>query len=271
MSGNDMTRTVALASERAGWGRGLVASLPRALRLVRGDGEAADILLIDGAGEWVVRAARVLAQGGRQLVVVEPGPVDPAALAGLADAVDRAGADVALIEALPDNPALAAFRDRLDPGFGELVLDGADDEGIQGLLLTQLRLLRALGFRDLRLTAAAATSTAYLIDGEGRLNEAVRRLRLTGAAGARPARIEITAYADTAMARLWWSGGTEARPVEVMLADAAGLLQLPAIHEGGHRHGLRAMLALPETSRGSAPLRALADDAALLRSLLDPI
>jgi hypothetical protein len=266
MSGNGMARTVKLASTRDGWGRELVASLPRSLRRV--DDPMADIVLIDGAGDWTATATQALAQDARTMVVVEPGPVDQAALAMLAYAVATAGANVAMVAALADNPALDGFRSLIDDAFGELVLDGGQGNNLAGVLLLQLHLLRAAGTEDLRLTTLAVSSVAFIIEGEGRIGAVVRRVRLTGAVGMGPARINVAAYAAAATARLSWRGDAVARPVEVTLADAAGLRTLPPIHESGQRNALRTLLASPGAGRGSAVLRTFGLDLVQLQELL---
>lgn len=254
-----MTRTVALLSERPGWGRGLVASLPRSLCLARGD-NAADVALVDGAPGWMARAMTAMAQGTRDLLVLDPTPADPTALA---DAADKAGARVAFASALADHPAVAGLRDRLDESFAELVLDGTGDEGLDSLLFGHLQLLHALGVGDLRLEAIAQTPAAYLVEGEGMLAGTWRRLRLTGASGPAAARTTLSAHAPAATARLLWQAGADARPAQVSLADAGGLMVLPAIHEGGHRHALRNILA----QGPNASVRDLGD----LRTLLDQL
>jgi len=269
MNSDDTTRTVGLASRRAGWGRELVASLPRSLRRTNDGMLPADIMLVDGVPGWTIAAMQTLAQGVRALVVVEPGFVDPDELAALADAVDEAGADLTLVDALADSAALAGFRNLLDDSFGELVVDGARADCRSGLLLAQLRVLRALGLEGLQLTMIDATCAAIIIEGEGRLGPATLRLRLSGAVGAGPKRLAVTAHAAAATARLSWRGGTAARPVEVTLANVAGIRTLPAIHEGGHRRGLRALLASTRAPSGSAALRAFGRDLDLLRVLLD--
>lgn len=266
MSGNDTTRTVALASMRAGWGRELVASLPRSLRRV--DDSVADLVLVDGAPGWTALAKQALAQGARTLVVIEPTIVDLASLTKLADAIDLAGADIALVSALADSAAPASLCDLLDATFGELVLDGTQSGSLAGLLLTQLRLLRAVGLDDLRLTTAAVTPAAFIIEGEGQIEGIERRIRLTGSVGAGPARIALNAHAGAATARLSWRGDAAARPVDVSLADATGLRTLPAIHEGGHRHALRSLRPAPDAPRGSLALHCFSRDLHLLQELL---
>lgn len=266
MSGGDMTRTIALNSARTEWGRELVASLPRSVGLV--EGPVADIALIDGTDDWTATAMRALDRGARTLMVVEPGPVDPAALSTLADAVDAAGADVRIGSALAEHAAMAGFRDLIDDSFGELVVDGQGGDGLTATCLLQLRLLRAAGIDNLRLTAIAATQAAFLIEGEGRSGGVTRRLRMTGAMGIGPVRVRIVAHGDGATARLSWRGDAAARPVEVSLADASGLRTLPTIYESGQRTALRALLASTGAGGGSAALRGFHLDLVQLHELL---
>lgn len=265
MSGNDAARTVALASTRAEWGRELVASFPRSLRRI--DGPAADLVLIDGVGDWIATANQMLVQGARTLIVVEPSRADRAALETLADAIDTVGADIVLVAALADSAALGDLHSLLDERFGEVVIDGAQDDPAQ-LLLSQLRLLRALGADDLQLATIGMTPAAFVVEGAAAIGGVVRRIRMTGALGAGQARIAVIAHGVDATARLVWHGDAPARPVTVSLADATGLRALPAIHEGGPRHALRAMLASPGAPRGSAALRSFGRDIDLMHQLL---
>jgi hypothetical protein len=258
-----MTKTVALLSEQPGWGRGLVASLPLSLRLAHGP--VADLALVDGASGWTARALSAIAHGTRSVIVLEPTPADPTALA---DAADQRGAHVALASALADHPALDGLRDLLDASFAELVLDTSGSDSLDAQLFAQLRLLRALGLQDLRLSAIGRTPAAYLIEGEGLLDSIPRRLRLTGARGASVARTTLTAHAPTATARLLWQSGAEARPAQVSLTDPTGSHQLPAIHEGGHRHIVRNIIARGAGPVTTASVRDLRELCTLLTTLM---
>lgn len=266
MSGEIATRTVALVTAREGWGCGLVASLPRSLRLAR-DGEVAQVVLVDGASGWTDRARTVVAGGAARVAVVEPVVDEPADVAALAEAVERGGVDFALFEALPDNPALAGLCDRLADGLDEVVIDG-EAAALEVVLFAQVRLLRALGFEGLRLESAGVSTHAFILDGDGRLGGSLLRLRLTGVMGAAPARMALTVHGAAAAVRLEWQDGAEARPVEIAIADAAGLLRLPAIHEGGHRHALRSWLHERGARADGSVLQGFADDLVLARSLL---
>ncbi|MFY7835694.1 MAG: hypothetical protein ACOVQ0_05375 [Novosphingobium sp.] len=266
MTANQTSQAVALVSSEEGWAQGLVASLPRSLRRVE-QPAAARLVLVDGRDDWQQSVSALLADGAKQIALVEPGMADLDAVAALPDAIEAAGADCTVLEALAGNPAIAGLRNILTHGFGELVLDGCNPQRLDAVLQRHIRLLRASGVTQLNLKAFAVTSSAFLIDGSAQMAGAQVRLRLTGAKGHDAPYTSLIAHAADATARLVWCGGAEARPVEVSLADASGLRQLPALHEGGHRHGLRALLAGQETT-GSAQMRALIDDMVTVQRLL---
>ncbi|MFM2370809.1 MAG: hypothetical protein RIS85_531 [Pseudomonadota bacterium] len=266
MTANQTSLAVALFSSQEGWAQGLVASLPRSLRRVE-RAAAAQLVLVDGRDDWLQSMSALLAGGAKQIALVEPVMTDLDALAALPDAIEAAGADCTVLEALAGNPAIAGLRDILTHGFGELVLDGCDPQRLDAVLLRHIRLLRASGITQLHLETLAVSDGAFLIDGSAQMAGAEVRLRLTGAKGHDAPYTRLTAHAADATARLVWRGGAEARPAEVSLADASGLRQLPMLHEGGHRHGLRALLAAQPTT-GSAQMRALIEDMAMVQKLL---
>lgn len=266
MTAIETSRAVALVSSQQGWAQGLVASLPRSLRRTERLA-AAQLVMVDGRDDWPQTVASLLATGVQSIALVEPCLADLGATTALADAIDAAGADCAVLEALAGNPALDGLRDVLTRGFGELVLDGCDPQGAVPALLRHIRLLRACGATHLHLEALAITDSAFLIDGKAQMAGAEVRLRLSGAKGHDAPCASLTAHAGDATARLVWHGGAEARPAQVSLADASGLRCLPALHEGGHRHGLRAFLT-GRKNTGSAQMRALIDDLATVQKLL---
>lgn len=266
MTATETSQPVALISSQEGWAQGLVASLPRSLRRTE-HAAAAQLAMVDGRDDWPQNTSALLAGGAKRIAFVEPGIANLDALAALPDAIDAADADCAVLEALAGNPAVAGLRDILTRGFGELVLDGRDPQGLAALLLRHIRLLRACGTTQLHLKTLAATEGAFLIDGSAHLAGTEIRLRLTGAKGHDAPYASLTAHAADATARLVWHGGAEARPAQVSLADEAGLRCLPALHEGGHRHGLRAFLAAQKNT-GSAQMRALIEDMATVQKLL---
>ncbi|MCY1672069.1 hypothetical protein OVA07_13765 [Novosphingobium sp. SL115] len=266
MTATETSLAVALVSSQQGWAQGLVASLPRSLRCTE-HAAAAQLAMVDGRDDWPQTVASLLAADAQSIALVEPCLTHLGATTALVAAIDAAGADCAVLEALASNPALVGLRDVLTRGFGELVLDGRDPQGAPPVLLRHIRLLRACGATNLHLKALAVTDSAFLIDGQAQMAGAEVRLRLTGVQGHDVPCASLTAHAADATARLVWHGGAEARPAQVSLADASGLRCLPAMHEGGHRHGLRALLADQEPT-GSAVMRALIEDMATVHNLL---
>lgn len=255
-------RKIALASTRPGWMQGLVASLPRSLSRCD-DPAGADLVLVDGQGVWPERICATIAAGARRIALIEPGPVDATTLDRAMTAIDGAYAECFVFEDIPDSPALEGFRAMLEQGFAEFVVTGSHPESIEQLVLAQIRLLRALQVGEVTFPAPALSSRAILADGRAKVAGAEVRLRLSGALAPGDARMEIVAHSGEATARLAWEGGTEARPITVGIANVAGLTILPALHEGGIRTALRALLSGSSSGKPESGLRHFADDLAL--------
>lgn len=260
-------RQIAMVSDTPGWMQGLVATLPRSLR-GSGNLSTADLVLIDGQGDWPARISRALAQGARNLVLAEPCYTEVVAVSSVIDAINDAGANCTIIEALPDNPAIEGFRDFLSAGFGELVVTASGPVSLAGMALAQIRLLRALKCHELTCENSAVLAQAFVTDGTAKIGDTFIRLRLSGTAAPSPARLDASAFSGSATARLAWTGGTEASPVDASLADAAGLRVMPALHEGGLRLGLRTILRNTGSSPGSGALRDFANDLKVANTIL---
>lgn len=263
-----VVQQVALVSDTPGWLQALVASLPRSLRKTD-TVSTADLVLVDGEGQWPQRLSASLAQGARKLVLVEPGYADPAAVRSVIDAANAVAADCTIVEALPDSPALEGFRNLLATGFDEMVIFASGPISLDGMALMHLRLLRALNCKTLQFNRPASVTQAFVVDGSAKLGTADMRLRLSGSLAPDPARLSVAAYSGGSTAHLEWSGGAEADPIKVGLADSSGLRLLPAMHEGGHRQGLRTILRRLCHGIGTGTLRDLADDIAMARTIID--
>lgn len=257
---------IALVSTQPSWMQGLVASLPRSLTRCE-DPARADLTLVDGKCDWPERICATIAAGARRIALVEPGPVDATALERALTAIDGANAECFVFEDIPDSPALAGFRAMLENEFAEFVVTGSHPGSIGQLVLAQIRLLRALHVGDVAFSAPAVSSRAILADGRAKMAGSEVRLRLSGASAPGAARIEIVAHSGEATARLAWEGGTEARPITLELANATGLTTLPALHEGGIRAALRALLSGSSSLKPESALRHLADDLALVGTI----
>lgn len=155
----------------------------------------------------------------------------------------------------------------LKQGFAEFVVSGSHPESIGQLVLAQIRLLRALQVSEASFSDAAMSSFAILADGCAKVAGCEVRLRISGALAPGAARIEMVAYSGEATARLTWEGGTEARPINVGLANAAELTTLPVLHEGGIRSALRKVLAGSISDKFEDRLRHLAEDLALVGTI----
>jgi hypothetical protein len=234
--------TVALDTERREWAAALVASLPASLRLTQA--QSADIGLVDGAGDWPLRAQALAAGGVRRILVIEPAMADPATVQQLAAFARERGVEVHLGEGFAGNPALAGFRDWLAGEFNLLTLCGHGDGDVAGLLLQQLRVARAIGFSSVKTENAVVMADAAVVTLAGELGGRPMTLRMNvSRTGAASAQHRLAAYGPGAAASLTLHDGWIARPAEAILFGSDGLRGQPSIYETGHRAALRALLA----------------------------
>lgn len=245
-------------SNEPGWGLALLASLPRSL--CRG-GPDADIILLDGRGDWTDIGLALVQGGSRHILLIDPAAAPPVAIERLARAVDASDTILTISESLAGNPTIVGFKKWLGTEFGIVSIVSTDAMAPRALLLAQLRLLRAAGIRDVNFGHFAESPAAFLAEASATLAGSPIHVRLSAAQSAAgdPHHL-VTAYAATALARLDLRPGGEARPAKASLSTAEGLHELPSIHESAHRHNLR---ALPEA--------ASADPAGALLSLVDDI
>jgi hypothetical protein len=257
--------TISAFSDEPGWGRALVASLPRSLRRV--DDSAGDAALVDGRADWTGIALAQVERGCRRILVTDPAAEDGQKIARLADAVEACGAVCILSESFASDPAISGFRDWLGPEFGTIALESTAASAPDSALLTQLRLLRACGINALEFSHLSRTATACLAEVDATLDGQRVHLRLSAVQSvAGPERHLITAYAPAASARLDLVDGGEALPATASLFTTGGLQTLPSIHESAHRHDLRALLEGGQANAADV-LRALADDINLAAAL----
>lgn len=258
-------RTVSLISDEPGWGRALVASLPRSLKRVEGPG--GDLALVDGRGDWTGTALAQVERGCRHVLLIDPAPAKVDRIACLADAIDASGAACVVSERFAGNPAIPAFRDWLGPDFGTIAIESVDRAGPDAAVLVQLRLLRALGIEAVSPGRASRTAAACLAEADALLAGRSVHIRLAAVrSDAGPTRHLLSAYAPTACAQLELTHGGEALPATANLFTPEGVRTLPSIHESAHRHDLRALLEGGQENAADA-LRALADDMSVAAKL----
>lgn len=257
--------TVSLLSDQPGWGRALVASLPRSLRT--SESADADLTLIDGRDDWPSLAIGRLKHGCRKILVIDPAPDEGDAITRLADAVEESGANLILSERFASDPALPGFRDWLGPAYGTITLESISGDCPAMTVFAQLRLLCACGFNVTELGLVTGGPAVSLIEADIQHGERQMHIRLFAAQSeASPTRHLVSAYAHTSTARLELVRGGDAHPARACLFSSDGELTLPSINESAHRHLLRALLE-GEFADSASTLRAFADDAALASSL----
>ncbi|MEZ0493402.1 DUF1080 domain-containing protein [Kineococcus sp. TBRC 1896] len=231
-----------------------------------------DVLAVDGGPGWTVRARDAL-ERARAVVVLDPAPVQPAAVDALADAVEAAGTVLHLSETFAGNPALAQLRssrpDALE-GAGSLFLDSTSPgASTPGLLLAQLRVLRA--------TVGPVTALRSCSPHPGGLTlTATAGDRLVVGVAARstatPPHLRVTAVAADRTVDVALPAAATARPASVEITGVDGRSVLPTLYETAHRATWRAVHRdLTSGTAGSdaaaAPVATLRDFAQDLRTV----
>ncbi len=240
----------------------LVASLPRSFAF---GGADAQVAVVDGADPrgWDRAAGAALDAGAETVAVLDPAPIP----ADRAAAVD--GGRVLLSETFAGHPAVARLVERAGAQLsaaGSASLLGVGTAAVREQLLEQLRLLRAIGYREVRVRDVQLASSSGLISATARYGDAEQLLRLQIArSSVAPARLELRAIGATAVVALELPCSTTARPARAEVVDADGALRLPDVYETAHRAAWRALAAGGERSDA---LPGLVDDLRLLDTLI---
>jgi hypothetical protein len=246
--------------------RGLVASLGQTLRIAA-EGARPDILVAEGAAGWATSARAAIEQGVGRILVIDPAIDDLRAMQSLADLLDTGRAMVLLSEGYRHNPAISPFCDWLDERFDIVTVSGIGDVAVSQHIMTQVRLIRALGVELSPQAAVCATGQGALISGEGRLGGRGITVRLRSVrSGAVTARQAIIAYGADASARLDLLDGRNARPAWAGLTTAQGQMVLPDVFESAHRVRLRLLAKVGQA--GGTELREFIKDAELALSMV---
>ncbi len=243
--------------------RQTVASLPRSFSMGGAPGFAA-LAVIDGAADWTRRAVELEADGVTEIVVIDPGPVDPDDVRRLAESSLR----VHLSERYAGDPALAALGSKAGARLQSPHLFAAfavTHDAAETNLFDQIRLARAFGISGIEVTDVQATQDTCLVTARGS-SPADTFLRLQCArTTAGPARHTVRAFSGIAVTEATLFGASSARPAEITILDESGHQRLPDIFENAHRAALR-NLEESEEHDLRARLRELADDITVARS-----
>lgn len=239
----------------------VAATLPMSLRPVR-EGENADILVI-GGDAWTVDALVALGRAPRGILVVDPRPVAADEVRSLAAELNRVGIVVALAEDLAGNPAVAAVTEaagaalsRASAVWATVSSTAPSNAGALALV----RLLRALGYSDLR-TEAIDVPRGFLLTGTTAEGVAVTAHAVPSSIDDGQAHVRVQGFDATVSLTLPPVSTT--RPAIAAVTDASSERVLPSIYETAHRSALvRLVRAIRDNEKTASPLTAFADDLA---------
>jgi hypothetical protein len=246
---------------------GLLASLPTSFRAAERD--SADIIVIDGAdSEWP--SAAISAVGLKATVlVVRPRSTAAASVRAIARESLSTSARVVLSESTAGDPAIdellrSGMPDALSAGFAWSTGPTAE---LPTMLFYQVRLLRRLGVRRLRLVDATISTHAISVAAVGELNGADIVLDLLASSGPSVSH-RLRLYGWTTGVEVDLPDDGTARPAHIELIGPDGATTLPTIYERADRATLRSMSTALQQHPDPAPLEAFAADCDLLSEWL---
>ncbi|MFF1876310.1 hypothetical protein [Leifsonia sp. NPDC058230] len=247
----------------------MVASLPASFHLTDGP---ADVVALDGDGDWTARAQEALRGGARALVVSDPEPRDTRGL--LADA-ERLGATIALDSPWSRNPAVPAaaaeLSRRLSGGGGLLELEVVSGLGapVLATVAAQLALVRSLSgpVTSAKLVAATARGCTIL----GSMNPDARVKLVTIQTDARPTSARLRFIGRDGSVDLSIPDPSTSRPAELTLTTRDGSILMPTVFESARRSVWRSLHSAVTADRPLNDLDEFIGDADIVRALADEL
>lgn len=213
--------------------------------------EKAELVLIDGSGDWPAEATAALQHSPTWLVLLNPELREIAAIKGLQEALKSSETQLVFSETAPNNPALPAWHESMPTDVVALTLQTMGSTSAQQLLFQQLRIVRALGFTVDRVTDRLANDSAAIVTAIARRGETETLLRLSALTTAQnDNRHQVDAYSAEGIASICLPQVSDARPAHASIMDASGERIQPTIYEHAHRATLRA-IANGEAASGS--------------------
>jgi hypothetical protein len=244
----------------------ILASLPVSYRSVTDAGS--QLLVTMGSRGWPARAAAALDDGCRAMLILNPADADPDDVERLADKAEADGRGILLSETFAGNPIiptlLASHVDTLMK-FSAVFLNTLAAAGTPAdLILTQLRVLRALGLTDVTIETSSAQPHSVIWAGHVGGRPATGGTGLYGIASTTAvpqARLELQGHAADHMVEIALPDGGTARPAAAIMTDAHGSTTLPTQYENSHRATFRRIhAALTDGTPGGDELHGFAAD-----------
>jgi hypothetical protein len=258
--------TVTSDSETERLARVLVSSLPLSTAVASG---AADIAIIGGSEGWVDRALGASA-GSANVVIVDPSPTGPAELDRLR-AAKRTSA-FTIDESFAGNSAVGRLRETEPRLLSDAHLVAVLSRGhtLKDMLFEQLRILRALGWCDVRVRDAEVAPHSMLVTAQAQRGDTRVLLRLVASISHSAREHRVRAYTTQELVMLDLPDADTARPAWTQIVSPDGARILPAIYESAHRSTWRQVHATAVAGGdGGTDLEALAADMALVSQIAD--
>ncbi|WP_156761533.1 hypothetical protein [Microbacterium karelineae] len=232
-----------------------IAELPASARRVAAPAGA--IVMIDGGGDWWIRAARTA--GAVAVVVTEPGPAPAGAVRTLAGTL---GVPVVVSRHRLRRAWVDALRGRLGGAPVAFVVEALAAEGdAQAVVRDAAGWLRELGTGSLRVTSSARAASG--ISASGSAGESAASILLTAAEQRAPL-LDIVGIAPVrAELRLDEAAGA----ARIAVVDDGGVWTAPEALETPEREALRAAIDAVRAGSGRNDLCALADDVEAITTL----
>jgi hypothetical protein len=258
--------TVTTDPETERLARVLVSSLPLSMALSSG---AADIAIVGGSEGWVDRALGAAAASAN-VVIVDPSPTDSADLDRLRAA--KGTSAFTIDESFAGNSAVCRLRETESRLLSDahLVTIVSRGRSLTGMLFEQLRILRALGWADVRVRDAEMAPNSMLITAHAQRGDTRVLLRLVAAVSDTAREHRVRAYTTQDLVMLDLPDADTARPAWTEIVSPDGARILPAIYESAHRSTWRQVHARAVAGGDDGTdLEALAADMALVSQIAD--
>jgi hypothetical protein len=246
----------------------MVASLPASFHITDG---RADVVALDGDGEWTERAEEALRDGARAIVIGDP---EAQNARGLLASAERLGANVALDSPWAHNPAVSAAATELshrltDGGLLEVEVISPAGAPVLATLPAQLALVRAVSRPVTTAKLVAATANGYTILGSAGPDARVKLVTIM--TDARPTAARLRFIGRKGSVELSIPDPSTSRPAHLTVTTLDGSTLMPTIFESARRSVWRAVHTAVTADRPLNDLDGFVDDADIVRGLANEL
>lgn len=246
----------------------IVASLPASFRTTDG---RADVVALDGDGNWTERAEEALRKDACAIVVGDPEAQDAR---GLLATAERLGATVALDTPWAHNPAASSAATELshwlsDAGLLEVEVISPAGRPILATLPAQLALVRVVSGPVRAAKLVAATAHGYTLLGSAEPDTRVKLVTIM--TDARPTAASVRFIGREGSVELSIPDPSTSRPAHLTVTTPDGSTLMPTIFESARRSVWRATHTAVTTDRPLNDLDGFVDDADIIRGLANQL